>query len=157
VIDGFGEHSLVVGRVVAASADERALRGSDVDDADLLHGLPPVAYVQPGRFAPVSQTFSFPFPAGFGGSGAARSRTCDPRLAARAVRGDDHAPPAPRPVDLRDQLDIDSMDFLNFVIALHERLGVDVPERDYPQLATFDGCVEYLAAAPASPVPPDGG
>jgi acyl carrier protein len=50
-------------------------------------------------------------------------------------------------VDLREQLDIDSMDFLNFVIALHERLGVDVPERDYPQLATLDGCVDYLAAA----------
>ncbi|HUP33237.1 MAG TPA: phosphopantetheine-binding protein [Gaiellaceae bacterium] len=49
-------------------------------------------------------------------------------------------------VDLRDQLDIDSMDFLNFVIGLHELLGVDVPERDYPQLATLDGCVDYLAA-----------
>jgi len=44
----------------------------------------------------------------------------------------------------RDQLDLDSMDFLNFVVALHERLGVDIPEADYPRLATLDGCVEYL-------------
>lgn len=46
---------------------------------------------------------------------------------------------------IRDQLDIDSMDFLNFVIAVHESLGVDIPERDYGQLATLDGCVSYLA------------
>ena len=50
-------------------------------------------------------------------------------------------------VSFRDQLDIDSMDFLNFAIALHEELGVDIPEADYPKLATLDGCVEYLAAA----------
>ena len=47
--------------------------------------------------------------------------------------------------DLREQLDIDSMDFLNFVIALHEKLGVDIPEADYPQLITLDGAVGYLA------------
>jgi len=45
----------------------------------------------------------------------------------------------------RDQFDIDSMDFLNFVIALHERLGVDIPEIDYPKLSSLDGCVAYLA------------
>jgi acyl carrier protein len=45
---------------------------------------------------------------------------------------------------LRDELDIDSMDFLNFVIALHEKLGIDIPEADYPQLATLDGAVVYL-------------
>ena len=50
-------------------------------------------------------------------------------------------------VSFRDQLDIDSMDFLNFAIALHEELGVEIPEADYPKLATLDGCVEYLAAA----------
>jgi acyl carrier protein len=49
----------------------------------------------------------------------------------------------------RDQLDLDSMDVLNFVIALHEALGVDVPEIDYPKLATLDGCVGYLAEATA--------
>jgi acyl carrier protein len=53
-------------------------------------------------------------------------------------------------VPLREQLDIDSMDFLNFVIALHKSLSVDVPERDYPKLATLDGCVGYLTAAIAA-------
>jgi acyl carrier protein len=46
---------------------------------------------------------------------------------------------------LRDELDIDSMDFLNFVIALHERLKVDIPEVDYPKLATINGAVGYLS------------
>lgn len=46
----------------------------------------------------------------------------------------------------RDQLDLDSMDFLNFVIALHDRLGVDIPEVDYPRLYTLDGAVAYLAS-----------
>ena len=50
-------------------------------------------------------------------------------------------------VPLRDQLDIDSMDFLNFVIAVNERTGIEVPERDYRELATLDGCVEYLSRA----------
>lgn len=48
--------------------------------------------------------------------------------------------------DLREELDLDSMDFLNFVIALHEKLGVDIPEADYPQLQSLDGAVGYLAA-----------
>jgi acyl carrier protein len=48
--------------------------------------------------------------------------------------------------DLRDELDIDSMDFLRFVVALHERLGVDVPEADYPRIRSLDGCAAYLAA-----------
>jgi len=48
-------------------------------------------------------------------------------------------------VPIRDQLDIDSMDFLNFVIALDAELGVSVPETDYPKLSTIDGCVDYLA------------
>ena len=47
----------------------------------------------------------------------------------------------------RDQLDLDSMDFLNFVIAAHAALHVEIPEADYPKLATLDGCVDYLARA----------
>jgi len=50
-------------------------------------------------------------------------------------------------VSLRDQLDIDSMDFLNFLIALHQEFGVDVPEADAPKLGTIDACVNYLAQA----------
>lgn len=45
---------------------------------------------------------------------------------------------------LRSQLDLDSMDFLNFVISLAKELHVDVPERDYGQLSTLDRCVNYL-------------
>lgn len=47
-------------------------------------------------------------------------------------------------VSLRDQLDIDSMDFLNFLIALDKQLHVDIPERDYGQLTNLDACVNYL-------------
>ena len=53
----------------------------------------------------------------------------------------------PADADLRDELDLDSMDFLNFVIELHERTGIEVPERDYPQVLTLDACVRYLDAA----------
>ncbi len=49
-------------------------------------------------------------------------------------------------VDFRDQFDFDSMDTLNFAVALHRELGVDVPEADYSQLASLDKCVAYLAA-----------
>jgi acyl carrier protein len=50
-------------------------------------------------------------------------------------------------VGLREQLDLDSMDILNFVVGVHAALGVEIPESDYPKLATLDGCVDYLAAA----------
>ena len=52
-------------------------------------------------------------------------------------------------VSFRDQLDVDSMDLLNFVIALHVALHVDIPEADYPKLDTLEACVNYLAAADA--------
>jgi len=45
---------------------------------------------------------------------------------------------------LQEQLDLDSMDFLNFVVGLSERVGIDIPEADYRRLATLDGCVAYL-------------
>ena len=47
--------------------------------------------------------------------------------------------------DLREALDIDSMDFLNFITALHKRLGVPIPEADYPKLFTIDDATGYLA------------
>ena len=50
-------------------------------------------------------------------------------------------------LSFRDQLDIDSMDFLNFVIGLHKELNVEIPERDNGHLATLAGCVEYVAGA----------
>jgi acyl carrier protein len=51
----------------------------------------------------------------------------------------------------RDQLDLDSMDFLNFVLALHDRLGIDIPETDYPRLYTLEGAVSYLGSKPLAP------
>ncbi len=56
------------------------------------------------------------------------------------------ADPATIPDDasLRDELDLDSMDFLNVVQGIHDRTGVDVPERDYPQLATLGSAVDYV-------------
>jgi acyl carrier protein len=48
--------------------------------------------------------------------------------------------------DLQADLDLDSMDFLNFVTALHEETGIEIPERDYPQVTTVEGCVAYLEA-----------
>lgn len=50
-------------------------------------------------------------------------------------------------INLRDQLDIDSMDFLNFVIALHDHFHLDIPEADYAKLATLDACVKYFRDA----------
>jgi len=44
------------------------------------------------------------------------------------------------------QYDFDSVDFLNFVLTLEKRLGIKVPELDYPRLSTLNGCVSYLAA-----------
>lgn len=49
-------------------------------------------------------------------------------------------------VNLRDQLDLDSMDVLNFVVALHKELGVEIPETDYAKLITLDAIVTYLSA-----------
>lgn len=45
---------------------------------------------------------------------------------------------------LREQVDLDSMDWLNFIVALHERFRVDIPESDYARLGTLDETVAYL-------------
>jgi acyl carrier protein len=52
-------------------------------------------------------------------------------------------------VPFRDQLDLDSMDFLNFLLGLGERLGIEVPEADYSQMSSLDGSAAYLAARAA--------
>jgi len=54
---------------------------------------------------------------------------------------EDVAPAKP----LRDQVDLDSMDWLNFLVALNERLKIEIPEADYRKLGTLDQIVEYLA------------
>jgi acyl carrier protein len=70
-------------------------------------------------------------------------------LLARLVRGiapeidlDEVDPAAP----LQETAELDSMDFLNLVNALYDETGIDVPERDYPLIATIDGFVAYIAA-----------
>lgn len=60
-----------------------------------------------------------------------------PDLDPSDIAGGDH---------LQDDLELDSMDVLNLVIALAARFGVAIPESDYPRIATLDLAVEYLAA-----------
>ncbi len=50
----------------------------------------------------------------------------------------------PPEVSFRDYLDLDSMDFLNFVTALYKELRVNVPEQDYLKISTLNGCVDYV-------------
>ncbi|MBA5872210.1 MAG: acyl carrier protein [Nitrospira sp. CR2.1] len=50
-------------------------------------------------------------------------------------------------VGFRDQLDLDSMDFLNFVVSLHKTFHIEIPETDYPKYMTLNGCVAQVAAS----------
>lgn len=52
----------------------------------------------------------------------------------------------PASADLREDLELDSMDILNLVTALHKRLGVDIPEADYARLSTLEASSEYIEA-----------
>ena len=54
---------------------------------------------------------------------------------------------------LRDQVDVDSMDFLNFIIALHHRVGVDIPEADYSKLSSVSAIVAYVSTKLAGSTP----
>ena len=54
---------------------------------------------------------------------------------------------------LREQVDLDSMDWLNVIVGLHQRFGVDIPETDYARLTTLDAIVAYLAARLATGAP----
>lgn len=49
--------------------------------------------------------------------------------------------------NFREQIEIDSIDYLNFVLALERRLGIRVPELHYPRLSSLNGCVAYLSSA----------
>ena len=48
---------------------------------------------------------------------------------------------------MAEQLDIDSMDFLDVIVAIHDQAGIEIPERDYLRLATLEGAIAYLAEA----------
>jgi flavin reductase (DIM6/NTAB) family NADH-FMN oxidoreductase RutF len=65
IVDDFGNNSLITGKIVAAYVDENALRSSDLDDQDLLHQSPLLAYLSPGRFATLDHSQAFPFHEGF--------------------------------------------------------------------------------------------
>lgn len=65
VVEGFGENSLIAGRIVTAHVPEEALRRTEVDDHDVIFRSPLLAYLNPGRFASIENSFSFPFPADF--------------------------------------------------------------------------------------------
>lgn len=65
MVDGFGDNSLIAGKIVAAHIQAEALRVSDQDDQDLLARSPLLVYLSPGRYASLERSFSFPFPAGF--------------------------------------------------------------------------------------------
>ncbi|OFW24120.1 MAG: hypothetical protein A3H97_18500 [Acidobacteria bacterium RIFCSPLOWO2_02_FULL_65_29] len=58
-------------------------------------------------------------------------------------------------INFREQFDLDSVDFLNFVLALHERLGIDIPEADYARLYSLESAVRYLTEK-ASAAKPSG-
>lgn len=49
---------------------------------------------------------------------------------------------------LQEEVELDSMDFLNLMTALYDETGIEVPERDYPLVATIDGFVSYVSSAP---------
>ncbi len=65
IYDDFDHNSLITGRVVEAHVSEEAIRRSDKDDEQLVFRAPLLAYVAPGRYAEVSQTFAFPFHRGW--------------------------------------------------------------------------------------------
>lgn len=52
---------------------------------------------------------------------------------------------------IRDQFDFDSVDFLNYSIALQEEFKIRIPESDLPRLSTLDGCIEYIRSRIALP------
>ena len=65
IIDGFDENSLIAGKILAVHVTETALRLSDLDDRDLLLQNPLLAYLSPGRYAKIAESYSFPFHEGF--------------------------------------------------------------------------------------------
>ena len=62
-VDGFGKNCLITGEIIAAYADKTFLRASEMDDQELIHDSPLFAYLPPGRFATITRSNAFPFPA----------------------------------------------------------------------------------------------
>lgn len=64
-VDGFGENSLICGRITGAYVDEAYLRVSEQDEQELIYRAPLLAYLATGRFASIRESFTFPFPKDF--------------------------------------------------------------------------------------------
>ncbi|ESA37433.1 conserved protein of dim6 ntab family [Leptolyngbya sp. Heron Island J] len=64
IVDGFGDNSLIAGKIVAAQVKEAALRTNAEDDQDILLRSPLLAYLSPGRYAKIDHSYSFPFHVG---------------------------------------------------------------------------------------------
>ena len=62
-IEGFGENCLITGEILAAYADPDFVRSSELDDQEVIHDSPLLAYLAPGRFAAIEKSNAFPFPA----------------------------------------------------------------------------------------------
>jgi len=62
-VDGFGPNCLITGEIVAAYAEADFLRSNEIDDQELVHDSPLLAYLAPGRFATVERSIAYPFPA----------------------------------------------------------------------------------------------
>ena len=65
MVDGFGVNSIIVGSIVAAYIDQDALRVSEREDDELIHSNPMLAYISPGRFGRIEESYNFPFPSGY--------------------------------------------------------------------------------------------
>jgi flavin reductase (DIM6/NTAB) family NADH-FMN oxidoreductase RutF len=65
IIEGFGRNSLIVGQFIRAHIHKNAIRLSEVDDGELIRSAPLLAYLEPGRFVRVEDSFAFPFPKDF--------------------------------------------------------------------------------------------
>ncbi len=64
-VDGFGANSLIAGKIVEAHAPEEVLREAELDEGAMIHDSPLLAYLDPGRFARIEESYSFPFPRDF--------------------------------------------------------------------------------------------
>ena len=65
IIDGFGEHSFITGKIKSAFVHKDYKRVSEMDEQQHINEHPLLAYLPPGRFASIAQTYNFPFPKGF--------------------------------------------------------------------------------------------
>ena len=64
-VDGFGNHSLICGKIIGAYVDQSYLRASEIDEQKLIYNSPLLAYLANGRFAEIKESLAFPYPKNF--------------------------------------------------------------------------------------------